>query len=412
MKEFKFIDEVMPDVPPPDPGAVAEARARMRRVRRGRPRTWAGVLVAAAATVTVIGAVTLVPRLGDVPGPPRAAGHTAGDSVAIPLDRASAVPGDVRTDTKHSPPERLIAAGSLAVSAYSAQRWETVSGDLKELRRTWHLYNPGTGAYEQTPWQWLDVAPGLRLAAVLEGDLPSKRLGILDMSSRKVLTWIELEHPAAGLAWSPDGEKILATSYGQHPDRVELVGGDQNQMKRFPSTRTGFSIVDVATQKAQFTALGPLPYLAGAEGGLTNLNARQDLDWSLDGSLIWGLTDSEPDRVFYDLNGRPHATPADTYVEYSKESAVSPDGTRIVMGRPLRVEERASRKIVGEPRVLQLLAWADDDHLIAVGCADECANEHRNGLVLVSADGKESTQLSGYRANDEVGRWEWLLTRR
>ncbi|GAA3828406.1 hypothetical protein GCM10022226_56540 [Sphaerisporangium flaviroseum] len=412
MKEFRLIDDVMPDVLPPDPGTVAEARARMRRVRRGRPHAWAGVLVAAAATVAVIGAVTLTPKLGDVPGPPRAAGPIAGDSVAIPLDRASAVPGDVRTDTEHSPPQRLIAAGSLAVSAYSIQHWETVSGDLKELRRTWYLYNPGTGAYEETAWQWLDVAPGLRLAAVLEGDLPSKRLGILDMSTRKVLTWIELGHPAAGLAWSPDGRRILATSYGEHPDRVELVAGDENQMKRFPSTRTGFSIVDVATRQTRFTALGPLTHLGGADGGPTNMNARQDLEWNLDGSLIWGPTDSHPDRVFYDLHGQPHATPPETYVEYSKESAVSPDGTRVITGRPLRVEERTSGKTVGRPRVLQLLAWADDDQLIGVGCAGECAYEHRNGLVLVSADGKKSTQLSGFRENDKVGRWEWLLTRR
>ncbi|MFF5210839.1 CU044_5270 family protein [Streptosporangium sp. NPDC000396] len=65
MNEFKLIDTVMPDVPPSDPGKVAEVRTRvLAGGRRRRISAWAGVLVAATATVAVIAGVVLVPRLG------------------------------------------------------------------------------------------------------------------------------------------------------------------------------------------------------------------------------------------------------------------------------------------------------------------------------------------------------------
>ncbi|MBG0826452.1 hypothetical protein HS041_01470 [Planomonospora sp. ID67723] len=67
MDDFKIIDDVMPDVPFPAAGTVAEARARVFRPRRRRSPAWAGIVTvaASAATVTVIGAAVAVPRLGD-----------------------------------------------------------------------------------------------------------------------------------------------------------------------------------------------------------------------------------------------------------------------------------------------------------------------------------------------------------
>ncbi|MGW3362747.1 CU044_5270 family protein [Streptosporangium canum] len=68
MNEFKLIDDVMPDVPPAGHGKTAEARARV--LNGGRRRwvsAWTGVLVASAATVAVIGAIAVVPRLGGGP---------------------------------------------------------------------------------------------------------------------------------------------------------------------------------------------------------------------------------------------------------------------------------------------------------------------------------------------------------
>ncbi|ACZ84214.1 CU044_5270 family protein [Streptosporangium roseum] len=68
MNEFELIDAVMPDMPSSDPGKVAEARARvLNGGRRRRVSAWTGVLVASAATVAVIGAIAVVPRLGGGP---------------------------------------------------------------------------------------------------------------------------------------------------------------------------------------------------------------------------------------------------------------------------------------------------------------------------------------------------------
>ncbi|UBU12620.1 CU044_5270 family protein [Nonomuraea gerenzanensis] len=80
MREFEFIDRVMPDVPPPAPEQVAAVRDRLARragsaslrrdrpVRRAgsasprRPRLggWKGVALAAAAVILVIGAVAVL----------------------------------------------------------------------------------------------------------------------------------------------------------------------------------------------------------------------------------------------------------------------------------------------------------------------------------------------------------------
>ncbi|MEV0229580.1 CU044_5270 family protein [Nonomuraea sp. NPDC050786] len=73
MKEFEFIDRVMPDVPPPSPAQVAAVRARIateaagsrRAAPAARGRGWRGVVLAAAAVALVIAAiVVMVPRTG------------------------------------------------------------------------------------------------------------------------------------------------------------------------------------------------------------------------------------------------------------------------------------------------------------------------------------------------------------
>ncbi|MEO3863657.1 hypothetical protein [Acrocarpospora sp. B8E8] len=63
--------------------------------------------------------------------------------------------------------------------------------------------------------------------------------------------------------------------------------------------------------------------------------------------------------------------------------------------------------------MLQLVAWADDEHLIALGCAGSCEFEFNSALVLVSLDGKEVVQLSGYRENtNDPGAWQPMFTLR
>ncbi|MEV6862921.1 hypothetical protein AB0M44_18210 [Streptosporangium subroseum] len=65
MNEFRLIDDVMPDVLPSDPGRTAETRARVLNGGRSRRRFgWMAAAVAAAATVSVIVSVVVVPRLG------------------------------------------------------------------------------------------------------------------------------------------------------------------------------------------------------------------------------------------------------------------------------------------------------------------------------------------------------------
>ncbi|MBB2909533.1 hypothetical protein FHS43_000779 [Streptosporangium becharense] len=80
MDEFKLIDEVMPDVPPPAPGRVAEARARVLRTRRRGFPAWAGIALAAAATAAVIGAIVVVPALRD------GAGNGPAVTAVVPAD--------------------------------------------------------------------------------------------------------------------------------------------------------------------------------------------------------------------------------------------------------------------------------------------------------------------------------------
>ncbi|MDP9846671.1 hypothetical protein [Streptosporangium lutulentum] len=70
MNEFRLIDDVMPDVPPSDPGKTAEARAGALNGGRPPRRRLGGLspgrfgwVVAAVATVVVVVSVMVVPRL-------------------------------------------------------------------------------------------------------------------------------------------------------------------------------------------------------------------------------------------------------------------------------------------------------------------------------------------------------------
>ncbi|NUO98723.1 MAG: hypothetical protein HOW59_12410, partial [Nonomuraea sp.] len=144
------------------------------------------------------------------------------NGISLP-PRPSPAPTDVRTDTENVPPAKFIAAGRMAVSAYYVTAREKAEDGYQRVRRTWSLYDPRTGGYEQTTYAWVDVAPGLQVAAVLEGDLLSRRLGVLDMNTRRILAWYDLEHPVASAAWSPDGTKIVATAYSDYPDLLESV---------------------------------------------------------------------------------------------------------------------------------------------------------------------------------------------
>ncbi|MEU8344624.1 hypothetical protein AB0C74_23225 [Spirillospora sp. NPDC048832] len=305
----------------------------------------------------------------------------------------------VRTDPGSAFPRRLVAAGHTAVAAYYTMN-RGMDGGAAHLRRTWHLYNPSTGEYEKVPWTYLSVAPGMQRAAVLQGPLPARRVGVLDMKTRKVTNWIPVERPVGGVAWSPDGSRLLLTSYASDPDARGVP-------EKAP--RTGYYIADSASDPGPFHPLPP-------ERG--NPNYRQDLGWSRDGKLIWSPTAQVPAKVFHDLDGRRRPAPAHEATD-AEEAGLSPNGKLVPRfgpgpGPSVTVTDVDSGRKVAVLPVQQALAWADDDRLFALGCdVRKCTrkNEFRNRLLLVSLTGK-ITPLTGYQRSDRAGSWIPVFTHR
>lgn len=317
---------------------------------------------------------------------------------------------DVRVDTEQSPPTHLVAAGRVAVSAIVTMAMQpSTDGDWQTVGRHWSVYDPGTETYRPTDWSWVDVAPGLERAAVLEGELPSSRVGIVDLATGEVTRWVELDHPVASLVWSPDGTKVLATAYDADPDRFRDLG--DNSRTSPPVVRTGFVLVDVQDGSATFRGVAQ-PDWPG----------RADFGWSHDATRVWEPQAGEQRMTFYDLDGRPAAgEDVSTYDENLGHLAAgfpttSPDG-RLKMSRqsglPTSIIEQETGRTYRQP-ALQLLAWADDEHVITLaGCADPCEGkgEFRNGLVLMRYDGSDPVPLTMTRKDDEF-RWYPVLTRR
>lgn len=78
-----------------------------------------------------------------------------------------------------SPPRDVIAAGRVALAAYYTSRNVERSADRAVSERTYRLLNPETKKYAKDDrWSYVAVAPGLETAAVLEGDLPVRRIGL------------------------------------------------------------------------------------------------------------------------------------------------------------------------------------------------------------------------------------------
>ncbi|TQS24104.1 hypothetical protein [Microbispora sp. KK1-11] len=401
------------------PGDLAD-RA-LRRRSRLRLTRFAGAVSCAA----VVAAVALLVPLAVVPlFTAEPISQVGGPPVVVPVQpyRQTIPVQDVLADTGNSPPKTMIAAGRVAVSAYYTWRSRTVAG-RKVLDRTWYLLDPATESYEKTEWGWAEVAPGLRWAAVLERDLPVRRIGIFDMETRQVRAWVPVDHPVGGVAWSPDGTRLLATAYDESPDldmtsvderrcpaRVAATPEDPRQppFQMIATSRIGFYLVDAATATAgDFHAVDPC--------WTENSNVRRDFKWSDDGTLIRERSNvwKQPD-AFLDLEGRPHDAPSG-YVATESKAGVSPDGTLLAGpdGMPTKVTELSTGETVGRQQVLQLLAWADDRRLVALGCADTCGNEFHNGLVLVNVDGEDAVPLSAYRKNSqEPEAWEPVLTLR
>ncbi|MFD4598934.1 hypothetical protein ACFWPQ_12965 [Streptomyces sp. NPDC058464] len=348
--------------------------------------------------------------------------------LAVPLalrggdthERAAGVPDakDVAAHPDQSPPRELIAAGRTAVSAYYTAKLVKQPDGNAIGTYEWRLLDTATERYEKTDWAWLDVAPGTRTAAVLERDLPVRRIGLLDLATGKVRRWIKVDRSVGGVQFSPDGSRLLATAYRLNPDGLFKDASYRWNDETVPGpkqSRTGFYVIDVASGRADFAERPARKSEAPAAG-------RQDFSWSRDGKLVWESGGNK--AIYYDVTGRRKPAPDQEAGTSSPEGLRSPDGT-LVTGAFVGegddiVSEIRNARTGGRAAVVpgqQLLAWADDSHLIAWRCdPEQCSpgkGEFRNQLILVGLDGKV-TPLSGFRTPDlqDEGRWTPLLTRR
>ncbi len=362
------------------------------RALRGRARRRARRLaLAAGSTAVLAGAgVAAISVAGPSERPTQPAIQTLSSDTTL------------RTDLDSAFPRHLVAAGHTAVAAYSTAHQRPTAHDPHAFARTWYLYAPASGTYEQTPWAYLDVAPGMHQAAVLEGPLPASRVGVLDMNTQKVTRWISVGHAVAGISWSPDGRRLLLTAYDGNPDTPAAPGG---------CSRTGYYVVDAASGHGAFHAL---------KADRNNPGTRQDLGWSRSGTLIWAPTATNPTKVFYDLDGKSRPTPAhEAETNDPEEAGLSPNGSLLPLfgpapGPAVTVTNVTTGKVAAVLPIEEAEAWADDDHVFATGCAvKECkgTGEFHNRLLLVGLDGK-ITPLTGYHRSDRLGSWVPLFTHR
>jgi hypothetical protein len=330
---------------------------------------------------------------------------------------------DVTAHPDQSPPRDLIAAGKVALSAYYTTRDVTQpNGDIIRTYN-WRLLNANTERYEETDWAWLSVAPGMRTAAVLERDLPVNRIGLLSLTTGKVKRWIEVDKSVGGVQFSPDGKQLLVTAYGLNPDRMFMDTPQRVNGKKQPgpkASRTGFYVIDIASGEVDFTERP-----AEKTGMLMPGGGRQDFRWSHDSKLIWEYRTDKPGRIFYQVNGSKTEVPkVEAHLAYA-EAGLSPDESLVAgsfVGRNGQIVSEVLDARTGERAALvpgqQLLAWADDKHLVAWSCdpeqCDPGQGEFRNQLILVSLDGQKVTSLSGFRKAKLYydGRWTPVFTKR
>ncbi|MEU4097226.1 WD40 repeat domain-containing protein [Streptomyces sp. NPDC026673] len=386
--------------PPLGPG-FAERVLTLRRRRRTR-----ALALAAAATAAVVTVAVAVPLL-----------DSGKDGVRLASEMT---PGDIVAHPDQTPPRDLIAAGDVALAGYYT--WSNVkqTEDRAVAVRTYRLLDQKTGRYvKSTKWSFIDVAPGMRTAAVLEKDLPARRIGLLNLLTGQVERWIPVDKGVAGVEFSPDGSKLVATTYSANPDLLYKADydsdgdGEKNDWDRplDQSSRTGFYVLDVASGKGSWSEVTDVD----------ELNARQDFAFSHDGKLVYSGLITVPHMRYYDFAGKRVAKPAnEEYVHWANYAGLSPDG-KLVAGDFAGDNKRSASALldpytgrqVTTVRGQQLLAWVDNRRLIAWDITPG-SNEFRNRLVLVTVGSEKVVPLSGFRKGNDgaAGRWTPMFAER
>ncbi|MBT2898644.1 hypothetical protein [Streptomyces sp. McG3] len=395
------------DVPPPPSGLAGRILAERRR-RRART-----LATAAATTALVVASAVGVPMLLDA-GDPKTG---RGGGLHVVGGEASA--HDVLSHVDQSPPRDKIAVGDQVLAGYSTSRKVEQPNRDEIVERTYSVLNQKTGRYEMDErWSFLAVAPGMRTAAVLERELPARRIGLLDLRTGKVARWIPLAQGAGGLSFSPDGSKLVATTYDKNPDRAywshKVEVNDGFEPWRVPC-RTGFAVVDVATGASDWQAL---PAYAGGGGGF---GSGENLRFNADGTLLYEPINMDPGVIYRDFDGKAVTAPAEeAYVDLvSAPAGLSPDG-RLVAGpfaggtktTATQVLDPRTGKRIAKLRGQELLVWVDATRLIAWDIAPG-AGEYENRLVLVGVGSGKTVSLSGARTpkDHSAGRWEPIFAR-
>ncbi|MFE9684064.1 WD40 repeat domain-containing protein [Streptomyces sp. NPDC006285] len=410
--------------------------------RRRRNRALAG---AAAVTAVAVAVAVGVPVLYDGKDEPR---------LASQMNRS-----DIVAHPDQSPPRDLIAAGDTALAAYFTRDAVEETGGQVVDRRAYHLLDQRTGKYVKAPeWSFVAVAPGMRTAAVLEEELPTRRIGLLDLRTGEVERWITVDHPVAGIEFSPDGDRLLATTYSENPDKLELAPNDSDHdgkrndwfVQYGKWFRTGFYVLDVDSGD------GAWREVAGREGKEFAFAApRRDFAFSHDGELVRSALSWDSRMQYYDLEGDKTAVPEDEkYLKQSSGAGLSPNGRLVVgdsaaggafeekskdgspdqgtvkdavplgkvpTGLPAGGDEPSGIEI-NEPSTGERLhtvpgqsplVWADDKRLISWDI-EPGTNEFHNRLVLVTVGSDKTVPLSGFRQGNDgaPGRWVPVFARR
>ncbi|GGW73013.1 hypothetical protein GCM10010503_58100 [Streptomyces lucensis JCM 4490] len=379
---------------------LADRVLELRRRRRTRRITVSAVSAAAVAAVAV--AVPLT------------------DGGGRDVRPAHITDGRVAAHADQSPPRELIGAGDALMAGYSTQKGVDQPNKDRILTRTYRLLDPGTRTYRKDDrWAFATVAPGARMAAVLERDLPASRVGLLDLADGEVKRWVPVPQGAGAAVFSPDGGKLLVTTYAKNPDRAYWSARIQENGTMQPQgvpSRTGFTLIDVAAGTGQWHKL---PYWKDRYGEA--LNARADLEFSHDGKFLWEAVETSPGRKYHALDGTDVRAPAvESHLWPSVEAGLSPDGRLAAGAFAGRGKEIASaiddpvtgRRVTTVPGQ-QLLAWADGRRLIAWGIGGD-GDEFHQRLVLVTVGSQKVRPLSGFRSprDNSAGRWEPLFTTR